>query len=486
MVSPSELLEKGVRVCRTDQEAGQFVVTFPRAYHAGFNNGINFAEAVNFTCWDWLEYGFRSVSNYQNVCRVPVFSHEEFICAIALKCNEKPNEVDCRSASIISRQLQQLFNEQSLLSHALQEAGMVNLEQKNMENLTDDDRQCPICKITCYLFATRCECKPELFSCLLHTTQFCKCPLLRKTIVYRFDDLQIAALIDVLEDRASVFQVWKSQLLAMMDRKKEILEARANSSLSPEFLVPINEIIVLKDRMEKDWVTDAVIRSNISALNEAIELNHKSNEILAKSLKNFDEVPVNTIYNLMNVHWVHFAATEPLRLLIEGYRTLIKQCNDLIEKFLSLEMQSSRDALVSLQAVCQQLLQQVTTSKSRLASFVRLKEISSVLDWMIKGLELVSSPDLGQLDQHLQGYDRLCQDARKKASDIVQSLKRRQLYLKGLTQQIPPLKTFDRTPQVAENLKVSFCCGYQLTYTKLSGKSLINLKFYGMSAYISF
>ncbi len=39
------------------QQAGEFVITFPRGYHAGFNLGFNCAESVNFALDSWIELG---------------------------------------------------------------------------------------------------------------------------------------------------------------------------------------------------------------------------------------------------------------------------------------------------------------------------------------------------------------------------------------------------------------------------------------------
>lgn len=54
IINPNILMDYGVQVFRTDQCPGEFIITFPRSYHAGFNQGYNFAEAVNFCPPDWV------------------------------------------------------------------------------------------------------------------------------------------------------------------------------------------------------------------------------------------------------------------------------------------------------------------------------------------------------------------------------------------------------------------------------------------------
>ena len=74
----------GVKVVHTVQHEGEFIVTFPKAYHSGFSLGWNAAEAANFAVMDWLPYGFEAVESYAKVCLGPHAVARMCPCALNL------------------------------------------------------------------------------------------------------------------------------------------------------------------------------------------------------------------------------------------------------------------------------------------------------------------------------------------------------------------------------------------------------------------
>lgn len=64
MISPDYLTKNGVPVTSTHQKPGEFILTFPAGYHAGFSLGFNAAEAVNFTAPTWLAWADKAMKIY--------------------------------------------------------------------------------------------------------------------------------------------------------------------------------------------------------------------------------------------------------------------------------------------------------------------------------------------------------------------------------------------------------------------------------------
>ena len=88
MLSPRSLVEHNVPVYNCLQNAGEFVITFPNAYHGGFNHGVNAAEAVNFVPADWLRFGSASMLRYRAFRKPSVLCHDELLMHVA--CDESP------------------------------------------------------------------------------------------------------------------------------------------------------------------------------------------------------------------------------------------------------------------------------------------------------------------------------------------------------------------------------------------------------------
>jgi len=67
LIAPEVFTANSVPLCSLRQRAGEFVVTWPRAYHFGFNMGTNCAESTNFALPMWLPAGLTAVC-----CNCPI------------------------------------------------------------------------------------------------------------------------------------------------------------------------------------------------------------------------------------------------------------------------------------------------------------------------------------------------------------------------------------------------------------------------------
>ena len=58
LINPYDLVSAGFNVTKICQEEGEVVMTFPKAYHCGFNIGDNINEAFNFGTRNWFSNFF--------------------------------------------------------------------------------------------------------------------------------------------------------------------------------------------------------------------------------------------------------------------------------------------------------------------------------------------------------------------------------------------------------------------------------------------
>jgi len=217
LLSPNTLMKSGCSVVRTNQYAGEFVVTFPRAYHAGFNQGYNCAEAVNFCPADWLQTGYQCVKHYQKLHRSPVFSHEELICKMATI----PDSLDLDIAKKVYLNMEDIVHKEIDKRKALHEAGIVDKEREAYELLSDDERQCYHCKATFFFSAVFCDCNEERLACLDHVDELCVCQNYKKMIRYRYTLAELPVLLKNLKRRADSFDNWEKAVHKVFNANKE-------------------------------------------------------------------------------------------------------------------------------------------------------------------------------------------------------------------------------------------------------------------------
>uniref|UniRef100_A0A673LYD3 [histone H3]-trimethyl-L-lysine(4) demethylase n=1 Tax=Sinocyclocheilus rhinocerous TaxID=307959 RepID=A0A673LYD3_9TELE len=267
IMNPNILMSHGVPVVRTNQCAGEFVITFPRAYHSGFNQGYNFAEAVNFCTADWLPTGRSCIEHYRWLRRYCVFSHEELTCKMAA-CPEK---LDLNLAAATHREMFIIVQEERKLRKSLLERGIKEAEREAFELLPDDERQCDKCKTTCFLSALACSNCQERLVCLYHSQDLCSCPSEKLYLRYRYTLDELLAMLHRLKVRAESFDSWAN-------RVKEALEQEEGNKID------IKDLEVLKgEAADKKFPNNELLQRLNTVLADIHKCESSSTELLSNS-----------------------------------------------------------------------------------------------------------------------------------------------------------------------------------------------------------
>ncbi|XP_061349595.1 lysine-specific demethylase JMJ13-like [Gastrolobium bilobum] len=188
---PNILLEHEVPVYKAVQNPGEFIITFPRAYHAGFSHGFNCGEAVNFAIGDWFPLGAISSQRYALLNRVPLLPHEELLCkeAMLLYASLELEEPDFPSEDLLSHYYVRIsFVNLMRFQHCARWLLMKSRVYLRVSSHSHGTIFCSLCKRDCYVAYVGCDCHKHPV-CLRHDIESLDFPCGSKHTLYVREDV---------------------------------------------------------------------------------------------------------------------------------------------------------------------------------------------------------------------------------------------------------------------------------------------------------
>ncbi|KAF5742549.1 hypothetical protein HS088_TW09G00599 [Tripterygium wilfordii] len=140
LLSPEVIVASSIPCCRLIQNPGEFVVTFPRAYHVGFSHGFNCGEAANFGTPQWLKVAKEAAVRRAAMNYLPMLSHQQLLYLLTMSfVSRVPRSLlpGCRSSRLRDR----LKEERELLVKKAFMEDMVN-ESKTLSLLLSKRSSC--------------------------------------------------------------------------------------------------------------------------------------------------------------------------------------------------------------------------------------------------------------------------------------------------------------------------------------------------------
>ncbi|XP_052677656.1 lysine-specific demethylase 5A-like isoform X4 [Crassostrea angulata] len=366
IMNPNILMDHGVPIVRTNQHAGEFIITFPRAYHAGFNQGYNFAEAVNFAPADWLPIGRACIEHYRSLCRQCVFSHEELVCKMAAD----PDNLDLIIAASTHKDLLAIVEDERKQRKVLLEMGTKEAEREAFELLPDDERQCDYCKTTCFLSAVTCPCKPNKVVCIHHVNKLCSCRPSQYCLRYRYTLDELPTMLHRLKVRAESFDNWTTKVRAA-------LEADVDEKID---LPDLKEYIT--EAEEKRFPDSELMQQLVMAVSEAEKCANVAAQLVSKKARtrnrhNDGKYIAKLSLDELNCFYEQVAS---LACVIKEAK-LVKELLDKVVQFQK-DAQEALDAETPDSEKLEQLIEFSVTLDVDLPEIPKLKQVLQQAKWL--------------------------------------------------------------------------------------------------------
>ncbi|KNZ76050.1 Lysine-specific demethylase 5A [Termitomyces sp. J132] len=253
LMNPKRVTDAGVRVYACNQRSGEFVITFPKAYHAGFNHGFNFNEAVNFALPDWLSYGRDCVVRYREHRKLPVFSHDELLVTITQQSHS------IKTATWLHESLKEMTDRELAARTKARAMGLPEILQE--EDRQDDQYQCTICKTFCYLSFIMCSCTSNV-ACVDHAELLCEDhPSHQLTLRKRFSDKDLTDTEVKFTERANAPTSWRNKLSKVLSEsgRPHIRHLKALLAEGDRINYPLPELNSLRKCVDRanEWIDAA-------------------------------------------------------------------------------------------------------------------------------------------------------------------------------------------------------------------------------------
>jgi hypothetical protein len=168
---------------------GEFVITFPRAYHAGFSHGkslslslstsynyfllgsilgFNCGEAVNFASGDWFPTGELARQRYALLKKIPILPYEELLCNEAMLLFKYSMQEDYGDDTFKDSVSQRSVKVSFVRLIQLHKQVLERLEVSSTDPHAQRTLLCSLCKRDCYLAYNLCEWCYSDPICLFH------------------------------------------------------------------------------------------------------------------------------------------------------------------------------------------------------------------------------------------------------------------------------------------------------------------------------